>query len=247
MNRPAGVQRKLTELAGKPINFDPAALNMLRPPRGWNVDDRWQPLPSEPPGEPIKAGSWEIARRLIRGYEFADPSMVRAFYDPDRPLAGRDMLLELRTLGLVHVFVGVRVGEVYDELRETDGRQARVFGWYYRTLEGHVERGQMDWQVWKWLDTGEVRFHVYAVSRPAPVANPFVRIGFLLLRGHEREVFLSSTCRRMLAFTELGLQHDHPGERVRQASPDLTVRRSPVDDPAHEQLGRHVEADELAG
>jgi uncharacterized protein (UPF0548 family) len=237
------VQRKLSALAGKQVNFDPAALDMQHPPQGWNVDDRWQPLPSEPPGEPVAGGSWEIARRLIRGYEFADPSMVRAFYDPDQPLAGRDMLLELQTLGLVRVYVGVRVGEVYDQVREVDGRRARVFGWYYRTLEGHVERGQMDWQVWKWLDSGEVQFHVYAVSRAAPVSNPFVRIGFLLLRGHERSVFLNSTGRRMRAFTELGLQGERPGERVRQASPGLTARRSSADDPAHAELGRNVESE----
>jgi hypothetical protein len=153
------------------------------------------------------------------------------------------MLLELQTLGIVRVYVGVRVGEVYDQVREVDGRRARVFGWYYRTLEGHVERGQMDWQVWKWLDSGEVEFRVYAVSRAAPVSNPFVRIGFLLLRGHERSVFLNSTGRRMRAFTELGLQGERPGERVRQASPGLTARRSSADDPAHVELGRNVESE----
>jgi uncharacterized protein (UPF0548 family) len=243
MSPSPAVQRKLSALAAKQVNFDPDALDMQHPPQGWNVDDRWQPLPSEPPGEPVAGGSWEIARRLIRGYEFADPSMVRAFYDPDKPLAGRDMLLELQTLGIVRVYVGVRVGEVYDQVREVDGRRARVFGWYYRTLEGHVERGQMDWQVWKWLDSGEVEFRVYAVSRAAPVSNPFVRIGFLLLRGHERSVFLNSTGRRMRAFTELGLQGERPGERVRQASPGLTARRSSADDPAHVELGRNVESE----
>ena len=85
-----------------------------------------------------------------------------------------------------------------------------MFGWNYRTLEGHVERGQMDWEVWKWLDTGEVAFHVHAVSRPASITNPFIRIGFWLLRGHERGVFLDSTDRRMRAFTELGLQRRGP-------------------------------------
>jgi uncharacterized protein (UPF0548 family) len=240
MSPSRAVQRKLSELAGKQVNFDAGALDMQHPPRGWNVDDRWQPLPPEPPGEPAAGGSWEIARRLIRGYEFADPSMVRAFYDPDKPLAGRDMLLELQTLGVVHVYVGVRVGEVYDQVREVDGRRGRVFGWYYRTLEGHVERGQMDWQVWKWLDSGEVQFHVHAVSRAAPVTNPFV---FLLLRGHERSVFLNSTGRRMRAFTELGLQGERPGERVRQASPGLTARRSAADDPAHDELARNVDSE----
>ena len=97
---------------------------------------------------------------------------MRAYYDPDAPLQGREMLLELRALNLLSVFVGVRVVHVYDEVRERGGRDARVFGWAYRTLEGHVERGQMDWQVWKWLDTGEVQFRVHAVSRPASIANP---------------------------------------------------------------------------
>ncbi len=238
------IRKRLARLAAKPVNFDPGALDVAPLPAGWNVDDRRQRLPPETRGDPVRAGSWEIARRLIRGYEFADPSMVRAFYDPDKPLAGRDMLLELRTLGIVHVFVGVRVGEVYDQVREVDGRRARVFGWFYRTLEGHVEAGQMDWQVWKWLDSGEVEFRVYAVSRTAPIANPFVRIGFWLLRDHERSVFLDSTNRRMRSFTELALEEERPGERVRQAGPGLTARRLPAGDASHDQLARHVETAE---
>ncbi len=143
-------------------------------------------------------GSWEVATRLIRGYEFADPSLVRAYYDHDRPLEGREMLLELRALNLFRVHVGVRVVKVYDEIRTEGERRAHVFGWAYRTLEGHVEAGQMDWQVWKWLDSGEVQFRVHAVSRTAHIRNPFVRLGFWLLRDHEREVFLDSTDRRMV-------------------------------------------------
>ena len=153
------------------------------------------------------------------------------------------MLLELRALNLVSVHVGVRVVRVYDELRERDGRHARVFGWAYRTLEGHVERGQMDWQVWKWSDTGEVQFRVYAVSRPAPVANPIVRVGFWLLRDHERAVFLDSTDRRMRSLTELGIGRERVGDAVREASPRLTARRLSADDPAHEQLARRVDED----
>jgi uncharacterized protein (UPF0548 family) len=191
---------------------------------------------------PVDEGSWEIAGRLLRGYEFADPSIVRAFYNRDQPLAGRDMLLELRALGLGRVYVGVRVGEVYDQIRTVDGRQARVFGWSYRTLEGHVEEGQMDWEVWKWVETGAVQFHVHAVSRPAPIPNPIVRFGFLLLRGHERALFLDSTERRMLALTELGVQRDGRGERLRAASGALTARRLPHDDPAHTALARSVES-----
>ncbi len=150
------IERRLARWRIHRSTTTPVPWTWRRPPPGWNVDRRCQPLPAEPPGEPIADGSWEVAGRLIRGYEFADPSVVRAHYDPDRPLDGREMLLELRALGLVRIYVGVRVVGVYDEQRHVEGRMARVFGWAYRTLTGHLEEGQMDWQVWKWLDTGEV-------------------------------------------------------------------------------------------
>ena len=117
-----------------------------------------------------------------------------------------------------------------------------MFGWAYRTLEGHVEQGQMDWQVWKWLDSGEVQFRVHAVSRTAPIRNPIIRAGFWVMRDHERAVFLDSTDRRMRELTRLALAGERRGERVRAASPELTARRLPANDPAHEQLGRDVTA-----
>jgi uncharacterized protein (UPF0548 family) len=240
------IRRRLAALAAKSVNYDPAALDLAAPPRGWVVDDRRTALPGEPPGAPVGEGSFQIAARLIRGYEFADPSIVRAFYDPGRRLEGRDMLLELRALGLARVYVGVRVVEVYDRVAEGDGRSARVFGWYYRTLEGHVEMGQMNWEVVKWLDTGEVEFHVHSVSRAAPVANPFVRLGFWLLKGHERTLFLDSTGRRMARLTEAGLEAEGRGERIRQASSELTARRLPDADPAHDRLARTADKPDLS-
>ncbi|MGI8713509.1 MAG: DUF1990 family protein [Solirubrobacteraceae bacterium] len=237
------IRRRLAALADTPVNYDPSQLDVADPPHGWHVDDRCQPLAAEAPGEPVPGGSWEIARRLIRGYEFADPSLVRAFYDEQHPLQGRDMLLELRALNLVRVHVGVRVVHVYDEERELDGRRARVSGWAYRTLQGHVERGQMDWQVWKWLDDGQVQFRVHSVSRPAAIGNPITRVGFWLLRGHERAAFLDSTDRRMRSLTELALKRESVGDAVREASPKLTARRLSGDDPAHERLARQAEDD----
>ena len=146
------------------------------------------------------------------------------------------MLLKLRALGLLHVFVGVRVGDVYEETRELDGRRAHVWGWNYRTLAGHVETGQMGWEVWKWLDVGRVEFRVHAVSRPAPIPNPVVRVGFHLLRRRERRSFLDSTRQRMRTFTELGLEHEDADRLVRDAAAGLTARPSRVDDPAHDAV-----------
>jgi uncharacterized protein (UPF0548 family) len=239
------IRRRLAGLADEPVNYDPAELDLNDPPSGWHVDDRQQALVSEAPGEPLTDGSFAVAQKLISGYKFADPSLVRAFYDPELPLAGRQMLLELRTLKLLRVYVGVRVGEVYEEERQVDGRPLHVFGWYYRTLRGHVEKGQMNWEVQKWLDSGEVAFHVHSVSRPSSDRNLIIRLGFRLLRGHERTLFLDSTSRRMREFTELGLDPDGSAQRIRQASPELTARQLSSSDDTHAELGDEVEHTEL--
>ncbi len=244
---PPSVRRRLAELADRNLNFDPVTLQDATPGSGWEITDLWQPLRGEPPGMPVKGGSWEIARRLMRGYKFADPSIVRAYYDPAQPLARRDMLLKLQALGLVHLFVGVRVGEVYEEIRERGGRRARVWGWNYRTLEGHVEMGQMNWEVWKWLESGEVEFRVHAVSRPAHIPGLLVRTGFHLLRRRERRVFLESTKRRMRELTEVARETDHRFDQLRGATAELTVRSaSDIEAAVRDQLARNADDDELS-
>ena len=220
---PPHVRRRLAALAETPINFDPAVLAHASAEDGWRVTDLCQPLPDETPGPPAENGSWVIARALMRGYEFADPSIVRAYYDPGVPLAERTMLLRLRALGVVHLYVGVRVGEVYEETRTLGQRRARVWGWNYLTLEGHVEIGRMDWEIWKWLDTGAVEFRVHAISRTAHIPNPIIRLGFGLVRGRERGAFLESAKGRMLTFTELALAEErHTAESTgRDLAPRL--------------------------
>ena len=146
--------------------------------------------------------------------------MVRAHYDPDAPLEGRDMLLELR-FGVFRTFGGCRVGPVTDERREVDGRPVQVWGWPYRTLDGHIEQGQMAWEVWKWLDTGEVQFRVHSYSRMVGSRNPFTIAGVWLFGQRERRRYLTSACRRMRDLTEQGLRHEHPaGDEAESSPPD---------------------------
>jgi uncharacterized protein (UPF0548 family) len=173
------VDYDLEELRGRPLNFDPARLPDLVRQGGWHVDDQRQPLPPEAPGEPVPGGTWTRTRRLMDTYQVADPALVRVRYDADAPLEGRDMLLTILFHGL-RFRCGVRVGEVYEADREEDGRSARVYGWKYRTLEGHFEEGEMAYEVWKWRDTGDVEFHIHAVSRPARSGPLLRRLGFRL-------------------------------------------------------------------
>ena len=199
--RDPGSRRVLDELHDKGLNFELADHRG----EGWLSDDYCQPLPPEAPGPPEPGGSWEVARELMRNYEFADPSIVRAVYYPDRPLEERDMLLEVRFYGLRFRF-GVRVGGVVDETREVDGRQVRVWGWNYRTLQGHLEMGQMDYEVWKWLDTGEVEFHTCRFSRRAHAGNPVVRLGVRVFGRRQQEKFARRACERMAELTAAGLE-----------------------------------------
>jgi uncharacterized protein (UPF0548 family) len=188
--------RGLEELRDRSLNFDEASRATWTEENGWHIDDYCQPLPAESPGPPEPHGPWERARGLLRDYEFADPEIVRATFRRDLPLEGRDMLLEARFLGL-RFRLGVRVGRVIDETRSVEGRDVRVWGWGYSTLQGHLEMGHMDYEIWKWLDTGAVEFRVHVVSRPGRIPNPVVRLGFRLFGRREQVRFAKSACARM--------------------------------------------------
>ena len=167
----------LDSLHAVSLNFDLDKREQHTAANGWRIDSYCRALPEEPPGAPVEGGPWEVAARLVRDYEFADPRIVRAVYHRDRPLEDRTMLLIGRFYGL-RFRLGVRVGGVNDLTREVDGRQVRVWGYNYRTLQGHLEMGQIDYEVWKWLDSGEVEFRMEAFSRAATIPNPIVRLGF---------------------------------------------------------------------
>jgi uncharacterized protein (UPF0548 family) len=194
-------QRALADLAGRPLNFDPAQLAGAGPQTGWRVDDYRRALPSESPGHPVAGASFEIARRLMSEYAFADPAIIRAVFDPASALANRNMLLEAR-FGPLRFFLGCRVGAIVDETRTVDGRDVRVWGWSYGTLAGHFERGQMEFAVWKWLDDGSVEFRIHVVSRRARVGNPLVRLGLRLVGRREQVRFARRACERMQALVE---------------------------------------------
>jgi uncharacterized protein (UPF0548 family) len=197
------VPAQLDRLHDLELNFDPEGLPAVAR-AAWHVDAYRRSLRPEPAGEPVRDGPFETAKLLLCDYEFADPTRVRAYYRAATPLEDRDMLLEIRYLGL-RVRVGVRIGPVFDEVRETAGRSARVWGWAYRTLEGHLERGQMDYQVWKWLDTGEVEYRIHAVSQVAEIRNPVLNLGFRLVGRREQRRFARRCAERMERLVNLKL------------------------------------------
>lgn len=191
-------EQRLAELRELKENFDPEGDHSEA--EGWRLDHYCQELPNEAPGEPEPDGPFEAAQELLRNYQVADPRMVRATYDPESGLEHRTMLLQVR-YGPIRLYAGCRTGDVIDEEREVEGRTVKVWGWPYRTLEGHFEQGQMTWEVWKWLDNGDVEFHVHSYSRNAENLNPIINLGFKLVGQRQRRKYLQGACDRMSRLT----------------------------------------------
>jgi uncharacterized protein (UPF0548 family) len=209
-------------LRGLPLNFEPQPLEAYTPEHGWHSDALSQRLPGEHPGDPAPGGAWQVARRLMEDYRMADPRIVRASWDPHGPLLGREMLLELRLYRIVSVHAGVRVIAVWDEERVVAGRRARVFGYEYATLRGHVEMGRMEYELYKWREEGAVEFRLHAHSRASEDGAPWVRLGFRLFGRREQVRFLRRCCERIARLTarQLGLDCDPPPPEVRLQEAD---------------------------
>ncbi len=203
-------QSRLDALQQSKPNFDLEQRHEYTEANGWHLDDYEAELPAEPPGPPTPNGPWEIAQRIMREYKFPDPSIITGIYYPDRPLEERVMLLEGKFLFLTFYF-GVRIGGVTDEVRPTDKGQAKVWGFNYQTLEGHFERGQMDFEIWKWLETGKVAFRIHAFSQPGEISNPLYRLGFRLFGRPLQRHFAHRSMERMQQFVneELTAQRKH--------------------------------------
>ena len=212
-SRHGRTRRKLAGLASREVNFDPRRSDEFTSARGWRVDDMVETLPHESPGPPVEGGTWHVARQLMVDYQLADPKVVSAAYDEHAPLSGRDMLLSIRYLG-VRFHVGVRVGDVYESTRDLDGRPAHVFGWNYRTLHGHFEQGQMHYEVWKWLDTGDVEFRVHAFSKVAEAGPWLLRTGYRLVGRTHQLRFYRQACRRLRRLTETQIEAERAAARA---------------------------------
>lgn len=211
----------LHALAERRVNYGPLPEGRLPTWNArWHVDSLRHQLACEPPGEPVRGGAWDAACRLVRDYQFAEPGILRAIYRRDAALLGRDMLLEGRFAGL-RFDMGVRVTSVIDETRgvgEGAGEGAgvgagapgdgalRVWGWAYRTLEGHLEQGELTYEVVKRLRTGHVEFRIHGYSRRAPLANPLLRTGFAAFGRVTQHRFYRGSARRLhrLLQAELG-------------------------------------------
>ena len=179
------------------VNYDFSRQTEYTSATGWRLDDYETDLPAEAPGPAEAAGSFAAAQDVLRRYAFPPPDLITGIFKPDGPLENRIMLLRAQFLFFKFYF-GVRVSQVTDEAaRTTPGGPERVWGYGYRTLEGHFERGQIDFTIHKNLTTGAVQFRIHAVSQPGQIRNPFYWIGFKLFGRTLQRKFARESLRRM--------------------------------------------------
>jgi hypothetical protein len=144
------------------------------------------------------------------------------------------MLLRGRAFGLTFWF-GTRVGGVIDERRQSDSGEQQVWGFNYQTLEGHLERGQMEFTVIKWLASGNVAFRINAFSQAGKITNPLVWLGFKLFGRRVQLRFINRSLERMRRLVADELGQERHVEEARTSGPPVIPAR------ADEQAAEKVE------
>ncbi|ALW83852.1 hypothetical protein AUC43_01275 [Hymenobacter sedentarius] len=201
---------RLESYANAEVNYDFSRQNEYTSATGWRIDDYETALPAEAPGPPAAAGSFAAAQDVLRRYAFPPPDLITGIFSPDGPLEKRIMVLRAQFLFFKFYF-GVRVSGVTDEAaRATPDGPERVWGYGYRTLEGHFERGQIDFTIHKNLGTGAVQFRIHAVSQLGQIRNPFYWVGFKLFGRSLQRKFARESLRRMQEMVATALAQGTP-------------------------------------
>ncbi|GAA3939123.1 DUF1990 domain-containing protein [Hymenobacter algoricola] len=191
------------------VNFDLDRVSEYTAETGWRIDDYETELPAEPAGPPTANGAWQAAQQILRAYTFPPSDLITGIFVPDTPLEERIMVLRAQFLFFTFWF-GVRIGGVTDETRTLpDGGQEQVWGYNYRTLEGHFERGQIEFTVHKHLGTGQVMFRIHAFSQVGRISNPIYWLGFKLFGRTLQRRFAHQSLERMREQVETAL-HNGP-------------------------------------
>ncbi len=190
-------QEQIQKLSVLDYNYDEKVYHDSVDKKDWFIDSYQAILAVEPSGEPLPTGPFMKAKESLTRYQFTDPKLITAVYDPDQPLIGRNMLMFGHFANFTFTF-GVRVTAVVDEIQTNDqGQRVNVWGYSYRTLKGHFEIGQIHFQINKNQSTGEVTFNIDAYSKPDRIPNWFFRTGFKIFGRRLQKYFAKSSIERL--------------------------------------------------
>ncbi len=217
---------RLERLANLKLNLDLERREDFTTANGWNLDQYEADLPPEATGEPCSNGSFKAAQAVLREYRFPPPDLITGIFLPDQPLEQRVMLLRANFLGL-QFFFGVKVCGVTNELRQVGNGQERLWGYRYATLEGHFERGQIEFLIAKNLQTGTVQFRIDAFSKTGLIENVFYRVGFWLFGRRLQKRFARQSLTRMQLLVAQALSRGDLEALSRGDSEALKIGSSP--------------------
>ncbi len=173
----------LTTLNTRTVNFV-TPLDEMTAENGWTIDGADTHIGTESSGPPEEDGFFLRARQALINYDFSDPRIVVGHFDAETEFIGRNILLELKVLGLRYLS-GVRVHSVRDESLA----DKTIFGFRYDTLDGHIERGFEWFLLTKDHNSGDIHFKIEAHWRLGDFPNWWTRVGFKLIGEHYRETW----------------------------------------------------------
>jgi uncharacterized protein (UPF0548 family) len=183
------LKARVNALAGVRRNFD-APEEEMTGEHGWHHYHSEALIASEPDGDAYFAR----ARVALASYQFSDPGIVVAHFDPAVPLLLRPLLLEIKVLGL-HYLCPVVISNIRDE--------RTVFGFRYDTLQGHIERG-VEWFLLTRNEQGDIRFRIEARWQRGQLPNWWSRVGFMLLAGFYQRRWHRRAHRRLSLLAHYG-------------------------------------------
>ena len=190
---------------------------------GWNQYRSDAVIAREMPGPPAPDGAFERARVAVASYQFSDPGIVLAHFDPRGPLLGRRILLEIQVLTLRYLCgtVVAAVTEESDEVRST-------FAFRYDTLEGHIERGAEWFMLTKDHASGDVAFRIAAAWKPGDFPNWWSRVGFRLLARRYQLRWHRRAHHRLARLAHLEMEELQPEQRrLVTEGPDVKFQWGP--------------------
>jgi uncharacterized protein (UPF0548 family) len=165
----AALNARLEGLSDKCVNFDEMDEAEMTGERGWHHYHSEAVIAHGADAD----GRFARAKTALATYQFSDPAIVVAHFDPAAPLLHRRLLLEIKIWGLRYLCPAY-VSIVRDE--------ADLFAFRYDTLDGHIERG-VEWFILSKAESGEIRFRIEARWRRGDFPNWWSRLGFIMVGG----------------------------------------------------------------
>jgi len=194
------LRSRVEALAAAGRNFDVEEEEALTGAQGWHHYYSEAVIATELHG----SERFERARVGLANYQFSNPGIVVAHFDPAGDLLARRILLEIKVLGLRYLCPAL-VTRVRDE--------GDAYGFRYDTLDGHIERG-MEWFLLTKNSRGEIRFRIEARWQRGDLPNWWSRLGFMVLSGPYQRRWHRQAHRRLSLLAHYGATARPPRDRA---------------------------------